>query len=383
MSRDQEVINSAWRAVEKKLEIIEKKVTAERLGAVSFARSGGQAEINHTQDICIAGFREAAESAKEQILEYDAPNASEYLSSYGYILQNLISRITNIHSNSGIFLSSLDFSDKNNHREILFLLNREKENAISEFKLSSSKPSFSQNAKLSEIELRLAILRVFIGQEKTNRNNVIGRPYQDGPLEKLLNRKFTTEERVEADQCIDALVRENLLIPTMSDLVAPKDWLSITELGREALKRKAPDELDAALLELGPHLVELRNGAWSASLSSSPDAARQAAHSARELIIQTLDAIAPIEKIKAEPGFEPAKESASGVTRKMRFKYALRNRKSGDSKNDAEILENAAALLESMHKKMSGLAHQRGLIAERHIKTYLQTSEMALALLLL
>ncbi|WP_193176536.1 hypothetical protein [Oricola nitratireducens] len=362
---------------------IDRKVTEKHFQAVGFGRPGSKAEFNSIQDICIDGFREAAEIGGAHIFEYDAPNASAYLESYDSLLQNLISRVLEIFRFSGGFSSISEFADRAEFLEFRLSLNREKDNAISDFKLSASKPSSSLTHGLGDHELKIAILRIFLGAEKTNRNNVIGRSYQDGPLEKMLNRKFTPEERFQADQCIDALVRDGFLMPTMSDLAAPKDWLTITELGQEALKRGAPDELDAALMELGSHLVELRSGAWSASLSSSPDAARQAAHSARELIIQTLDAVAPIEKITAEPGFQPAKESTSGVTRKMRFRYALKNRKSGDSKNDAEILENAAALLESMHKKMSGLAHQRGAIAERHIKTYLQTTEMALALLLL
>lgn len=383
MSRNQKVIESARRAMEKSINDIDEKITQKHFAAVGFGRAGSRVEFATIQDICINGFRKAAESIRSRIFEYDGPNASSYLESYKTLLQNLSQRVLEAYRFSGGFSPVSNFMDRAEVIEFRLSLDREKDNAIADYELAASKPTIEQSGGLSEHDLKVAILREFAKTEKSHKINLLGRPYQAGPLESSLGSKFTEQERNRAARCFDALYAEGLLDKSNTDIADPDNWYSITEAGREALKRGAVDELDAALIEIDPRLCDLRHGAWAAAMSSQPDAVRQAAHSARELIIQTLDAIAPIELIIAEPGFQRAKESASGVTRKMRFKYALNKRKSGSSKNDVEILESAAGLLESMHKKMSGLAHQRGVIAERDIKTYLQTTETALALLLL
>ena len=68
----------------------------------------------------------------------------------------------------------------------------------------------------------------------------------------------------------DQLKAESLICPTFSDLGDPEAWVEITGSGRDALARGDLDDLDSALKEISPSLVEMRAGAWSAVGSSSP-----------------------------------------------------------------------------------------------------------------
>jgi hypothetical protein len=131
---------------------------------------------------------------------------------------------------------------------------------------------------------------------------VLGKPYTPGELETdwELNTTFSSDERNEARKALEELVAGDFIRPTMSDMMVPDDWLEITEKGRTALTRNALDELDEVLLVIDSHLVEIRRGAWSALASNHPDSLRQAAHSGRELIDQTLKAGAPNAEITSQ-----------------------------------------------------------------------------------
>jgi hypothetical protein len=155
---------------------------------------------------------------------------------------------------------------------------------------------------LSNSELKLFILQIFArSHQALSKYGVVGKPYARGELEMDWNvdRTFSSDERNEARKALEELVAGDLLRPTMSDLAVPDEWLEITEKGRGALARNALDEFDEALMAIDPHLVEIRRGAWSALASSHPDSLRQAAHSGRELIDQTLKTGAPNAAITA------------------------------------------------------------------------------------
>jgi hypothetical protein len=171
-----------------------------------------------------------------------------------------------------------------------------------------------------------------------------------------------------------------LLEPTYTDLADPEGWLRMTARGREALSRGTLDELDAALHRLGPSLVELRHGAWSAANSTAPDSPRQAAHSARELLRQVLDAVAPIEEVKAQSWFKPDKASQSGITRKMRVRLALQKRGLGSSERDRKVIESTMELIGNLYDKLSAEAHL--VVGSRQVLDCLRLVEAALGILL-
>jgi hypothetical protein len=178
----------------------------------------------------------------------------------------------------------------------------------------------------SNSELKLLILRVF---SKSNyalaKYDVLGKPYTPGELERdwKVDKTFTSNERNQGRKALEELIAADFLRPTMSDLSIPDDWLEITDKGRDALTRKALDELDEVLSSIDSHLVEIRRGAWSALASSHPDSLRQAAHSGRELIDQTLKTEVPNAVITAQPNFAPDKSSKDGVTRRMRIRHLM------------------------------------------------------------
>src|SRR5437868_5441414 len=127
--------------------------------------------------------------------------------------------------------------------------------------------------------------------------------------------------------------------PTYSDIVAPEDWVVITDSGRDALKRGALDDLDDVLQRINPYLVQVRRGAWAALGAAHPDSLRQAAHSARELIDQVLKEGAPDEEIRRETGFRPDPGSLSGITRRMRLKLLMRKYRGEVSESDVKVVE--------------------------------------------
>jgi hypothetical protein len=125
----------------------------------------------------------------------------------------------------------------------------------------------------------------------------------------------------------------------------PENWVEITTSGKEFLRRDFKDEIDIGLERVSPHLVELRRGMWDAADRTSPDAARHAAHSARELLAQLLKEGAPSEC----------------KTRKERFRFLMqKNRDQGVmSKRDLEIIEAYCEVVEVEHNKLVGSSHSR------------------------
>lgn len=62
-----------------------------------------------------------------------------------------------------------------------------------------------------------------------NKFNLLGRPYQEGSLERFIGVKFTDEERAAAGSAFDELKSQGILIPTYSDLINPEDWVKIAD----------------------------------------------------------------------------------------------------------------------------------------------------------
>jgi hypothetical protein len=84
-------------------------------------------------------------------------------------------------------------------------------------------------------------------KEHINKFNLLGKPYQEGSLERSLGAIFTDEERVEAGVAFEELINQSILIPTYKDLISPEDWIKIREgkKGSEEIK-KEPLEIDVS-----------------------------------------------------------------------------------------------------------------------------------------
>jgi hypothetical protein len=194
-------------------------------------------------------------------------------------------------------------------------------------------------------ELKRAILQSLDRQATANKFNLLGRDFQKGALEGHLGVDFDPNERARAAQAFEELRRDGYLQATYSDLADPENWVTITSSGKEFLGRDLKDNIDLALESISPHLVELRQGMWDAIDRTSPDAPRQAANSARELLDQLLKEGAPAEC----------------VTRRERLRFLTRkNRKDGKiSSSDLKVIEASCDLLEAEHGKLLSSVHSR------------------------
>lgn len=228
--------------------------------------------------------------------------------------------------------------------------------------------------------LKLAILKVLSKEQghAVNRFNLVGRSNQQGLLEHHLGVEFDERARQLAFREVDQLEKDGLLAPTLQDLVAPNDWLTITEPGRSALSRKLLDSLDEALATINSHLLEVRAGVWSALSSAEPDALRQAAHSGRELIDQTLKLGAPDEQVKQQRWFQPDGNSSNGVTRRHRLRFLVQERKGNYSENDLRIAEKACDLVLAVDKRLKAASHSREVPVRTDIEDAMLAAEIAL-----
>ncbi|WP_421761661.1 hypothetical protein [Devosia sp.] len=251
--------------------------------------------------------------------------------------------------------------------------------AIGAFDLPSDPTETSGGSapRLVPSDVALVILEIFARSSKAHKINVLGRPHQSGPLEAQLGMQFTNDERAEVAQLLEQLISDGLLRPTYSDIADPENWLEITQTGRVALATGAVDELEAALLPLGQHLVDMRRGAKAAMSGRQPDSQRQAAFSARELLVQVLHALAPDEDVKSQAGF-----GNSTVSRKARVRFILKNQTIREySDSTAEMVESLAGWVETVYGKLSAEGHGR--VSARQAKHLVQSVDLILETLLL
>lgn len=228
--------------------------------------------------------------------------------------------------------------------------------------------------------MKMAILRVIADAQGSNvhKINLIGRSYDRGLLEHALNVTFTSEQRAVADRAFDELKDNGLICPTYSDLSTPELWVIITEEGRQALTRGTLDDLDRALREINPNLINIRAGAWNAVSSGQSDAVRQAAHSGRELIDQTLKEGAPDEDVKSDPEFSIDSTSKSGITRRHRLKYLMRRFHGEVSETELATVEKAIDFVLALDKKLQAASHARGEPSREDVADALEAAEIAL-----
>ncbi len=226
----------------------------------------------------------------------------------------------------------------------------------------------------SPYQLKMALLQCFASApDHQHRTNVLGRVGYPGALEYQLKAQFTTEERAMAHRALRELEDDELIQATYRNTVVPADWLEITTAGKRALERGTLDELDRALRELDPELLEVRQGAWAAVYSFRPDAMRQAAHSGRELIRKVLARLAPDNEVSSAPGFH-----GEQVTRRDRVRFAMQKHHGRVSKSTLEVIEAQCDVVEANYTRLSGLAHAEAPVIREHVSELLRAAEAAL-----
>lgn len=215
--------------------------------------------------------------------------------------------------------------------------------------------------------LKKAILEILTAEAKQHKFNIIGKAHQSGRLEHCLQVEFDSNDRANASIAFDELKRDRYLQSTFNDIIDPENWVAITASGREFLKRNLKDAVDLQLEAIGAQLVELRHGMHDAIQRSSPDATRQAAHSARELLGQLLKEGAP-KDLK---------------TRRERFRYMMQRcrQPSELSKTDIEIVDVTWEVLEAELNKLLGASHSRDIPSKNEVEASIDAIERILQLL--
>lgn len=245
------------------------------------------------------------------------------------------------------------------------------------------RPSLGQPATVTESAhsmraLKFAVLEELAGSPKMHKMNLLGRRNQLGSLEYRLRRAFSAADRSIAYRALESLHSDGLVSPTFDDLVDPEAWLQITERGRTALQRSALDPLDEKLQEIDPHLVTMRDGAWSAVTSSEPDALRQAAHSGRELIDQVLKQGAPDDGVKQQHWYTPDSSSKSGITRRHRLRYLMQRFRNDESESNLQVAEKACDLVLIIDDRLKAFAHGRVQPLRTDVEDAMSGAEIAL-----
>jgi hypothetical protein len=213
--------------------------------------------------------------------------------------------------------------------------------------------------------MKLLILKAVTNSahQRAHKYNVIGRAgggdrYSWGDLERLVGEAFDDETRRLAARAFESLVSDGLLVCTHQDMVSPESWFTISDAGRRALERVAFDALDEVLLRIRPHFPEMHEGMHVAVRSGTPDAARQAAHSARELLTQVLNAEAPDEEVMCQSWFVPNPESRTGVTRKDRARFVMTKHHRHPGEADVTAADALLQFIDATYHRLSGRAHQ-------------------------
>ena len=235
---------------------------------------------------------------------------------------------------------------------------------------------------LNLVSLKFAILKILASVRHEHKYNLLGKSNAQDDLERQLGIRFEPEQRHMADVAFQELETADLIRPTYDDLISPGLWIAITDAGRIALDRGVLDSLDEALQKISPALVELRAGAWAAVVSGRPDSLRQASHSARELIDQTLKTGAPDAAVLAMPGFSADTSSRTGVTRRHRLRYLMAAYHGDVSDSQLRVVEEACDLVLAVDDRLKAIAHSRGAPVASEVKDSLNAAEIALRRLL-
>jgi hypothetical protein len=122
-----------------------------------------------------------------------------------------------------------------------------------------------------------------------------------------------------------------------------------------ATRRDGTAQLDGVFQSLGPNFTAMWQGSWAVLGSNSPDRIRQAAHSGRELLMQSLANLAPDSAFDSE---EIEKYGYEGkITRKMRVKKILGN----DNKSALGWADSVARALDETYDLLADVSHARSI----------------------
>lgn len=211
--------------------------------------------------------------------------------------------------------------------------------------------------------------------QHVHKPSVIGYAFSEG--DGLLDQRLgplSPDERALASRAYDELRDDGLISPSYESPKDPDNWCRITKRGRFMLERSLLDELDEALAEIDPELIDLRDGAHDRARSTGSDAARQAAHSAQELMDQVLRRLVPDEPVRRQPWWEPVAHARSGVSRQQRVRLAVEQQGRGDWEAVWDVWNGA-----QLHRLRHRPGSTPGLSAEDAVRA----AEIALKVLLL
>jgi hypothetical protein len=239
---------------------------------------------------------------------------------------------------------------------------------------------------VSPYSMKLLILGRVAAQSNRRmaKSNIVGRTEHDpGDLERVKGWRLTDEQRGYIYQLIQDLCVAGFFRPSFGDLGGGENWCVLTEAGQQALERGVLDNLDGALKETDPALLERRQGAWAAYHSGRPDSLSQAAASARELLTQTLRTLAPNEAVQGKPWYQShgGARNSGGVTRGHRIRFIIEARGPSDSRR--ELAEASCDLVERWNTVLSGQVHNGGAMSASDVKNAIEAVENTLRILLL
>jgi len=239
---------------------------------------------------------------------------------------------------------------------------------------------------LSPYKLKLFILERVAAQphRRNAKTNIVGRSEQDpGDLERLKGWHLSAEQRAYIYQLIQELCAAGFFMPHFGELNGGENWVVLTDAGQRAIERGALDDLDEALKNVDPALLERRQGAWAAFYSGRADFLSQAATSARELLTQTLRTLAPDEAVQAKSWFQPNEgaRNSGGVTRGHRIRFIIEAR--GPSDTRRELAEASCKLAETWNSALSGQIHTGATLSGVYVKSAIEAVEATLRILLI
>ena len=229
---------------------------------------------------------------------------------------------------------------------------------------------------LTKRNLQFAILQIATTYPngKIGEFNLLGNDHQPGNLESSLGIKFSPEDRMLAHHAFQTLLDSDFLRLEWHTVSSSTRWGVITTAGKEALARKALDDLDSALIKIDSQLLSLRDGAHEAITSKRQDSVRQAAHSMRELLRQVLDKLASEDEIKNQSGFNPNDK----ITRKMRVRFSYKKIHGSASYTQIDLIESQCVMIDNLYGSLSDEAHRDVALQHRDVQELIGISEICL-----
>lgn len=123
--------------------------------------------------------------------------------------------------------------------------------------------------------------------------------------------------------------------------------------------------------------MDVREGAWAALSAGTPDALRQSAHSARELIDQTIKEGAPDSEVLTIAQIESSTGKGS-LTRRRRLTFLMRKYKGAVSQSDIGVAAKTIDLILEIDDKLMAVAHGRSAPSASDVEDCLRMAEIAL-----